>query len=189
VTPGGDAPGAPRERVAVFFDRDGTLNETRVEDGVPRPPADLAGLQILPGVTAGLARLKTAGFLLIVVTNQPDVARGTTPRATVEQIHTELARQLPLDAVLCCYHDDPDGCACRKPRPGMILEAARRFGVNPERSFVVGDRWRDIAAGHAAGCTTILLQRSYSEPQRSAPHFEAPDLGAAVEIILRCARS
>lgn len=173
------------ERVAVFLDRDGTLIRTAVRNGVPHPPRTLDAVEVLPGVPEALARLKGAGLLLIVVTNQPDVCRGTIDRATVEEIHAHLQRCLPLDAVWCCYHDDPDNCTCRKPRPGMLVDAATRFGLDLHRCFMVGDRWRDIEAGRRAGCLTVLLRQPYSEPHRVRPDFEVAALSEAADIILR----
>jgi len=157
---------APR---AVFLDRDGVLNRAMVRDGKPYPPASLAELEIVEGAAAALARLKERGFLLIVVTNQPDVARGTQTLAAVQAIHHVMLRTLPLDEFLICPHDDRDGCQCRKPAPGLVIEAQRRYGIDLSRSFLVGDRWRDIDAGHAAGCRTVWLDRSYRERGPSAP--------------------
>jgi D-glycero-D-manno-heptose 1,7-bisphosphate phosphatase len=136
-------------------------------------------------VPAALERLREAGFALIVVTNQPDVARGTLDRETVEHMHAELRRTLPLDEIESCFHDDADGCACRKPRPGMLVDAAARLDIPLDDSFVVGDRWRDVEAGKRAGCTTILLRQAYSGESVQAD-FEAADLSEAAEIILRC---
>jgi D-glycero-D-manno-heptose 1,7-bisphosphate phosphatase len=171
-------------RRAVFLDRDGTLNETAVVDGVPKPPTRAEDLRLLPGVREAVDRLRAAGLLLVVATNQPDVARGTLERERVEEMHTLLHQILPLDDVLCCYHDDPDRCACRKPRPGLLVDAAQRFRVDLPASFMVGDRWRDVEAGRQAGCTTILLARSYSEASRSRPDYQADDLAEATDIIL-----
>lgn len=148
---------------AVFLDRDGVLNEAVIRDGKPYPPATEAELRIVPDAAAALHRLKARGLRLIVVTNQPDVARGTQPAAAVEAIHQRLRSELPLDDILCCLHDDHDHCACRKPQPGLILEGAKRHGIDPRRSFMVGDRWRDIDAGTRAGCRTIWIDRGYRE--------------------------
>lgn len=147
--------------------------------------ASLDSVEILPGVGPALEQLHNAGFLLILVTNQPDVARGTLDRAVVEQIHTHLMSELPLDVVECCYHDDGDNCACRKPRPGMLIDAAERLGVTLPHSFAVGDRWRDVEAGKRAGCTTILVRKPYSGECVQAD-FVAADVREAAEIILRC---
>lgn len=133
------------------------------------------------------ARLKQAGFLLVVATNQPDVGRGTLPQESVEMIHAEMCRRLPIDRVEVCYHAGKGGpeCDCRKPEPGMLLRAAKELGIALPRSFMVGDRWRDIDCGHAAGCRTIFIDYGYDEKLRQAPDFRAKSLAEAAEIILR----
>ncbi len=151
------------QRRAVFLDRDGVLNRAVVREGRPYPPASVAEVEILPGVVEALRGLKEAGFVLIVVSNQPDVARGTTPQVTVEVINAYLAERLPIDRFIMCYHDSSDGCDCRKPRPGMLLAGAREFGVDLTSSFMVGDRWRDVEAGIAAGCKTIFIDYGHDE--------------------------
>jgi D-glycero-D-manno-heptose 1,7-bisphosphate phosphatase len=175
---------------AVFLDRDGTLNRAFVQDGVSRPPTTEAQLRVLPGVPESLAELKRAGFVLVVVTNQPDVARGTLLQDTAERINAALREQLPLiDDVLCCYHDDADRCPCRKPQPGMLLAAAARFGIDMAHSFMLGDSWRDTDAGRRAGCTTIQL-RTESPLQRSiAPDHWAEDVSDASRIVLKAVRT
>jgi len=172
---------------AVFLDRDGTLIRTWVVDGVPRPVASVEELEILPGVSAAVKTLRQAGFMLVLVTNQPDVARGTLKRQTLEEIHAHLRHELPLDEVMCCFHDDVDACRCRKPQAGMLLDAAERLDIRLQSSFMVGDRWRDVEAGKRAGCTTILLREPYSGDSVRAD-FEVADLVEAAEIILRCRR-
>lgn len=154
---------------AVFLDRDGVLNRTILRHGKPYPPATLEELEILPGVPQALADLKKCGFLLLVVTNQPDVARGTQQRVVVESIHAALANQLPIDDFFVCYHDDRDGCECRKPKPGLLLQAASRYGLDLTKSYLIGDRWRDIDAGHAAGCPTVWIDGGYAERGPSNP--------------------
>ena len=148
---------------AVFLDRDGVINRAIVREGRPYAAASTAELQILPQVPEALAELKRNGFLLFVVTNQPDVGRGTLQREVVEYLHEILAAALPLDSILVCYHSDEDRCSCRKPLPGLLLEAAREYAIDLKQSFMVGDRWRDIEAGHNAGCKTILVDRAYQE--------------------------
>ena len=172
-------------RPAVFLDRDGVLIDTFVRDGVPHPPDHADKMEVLPGVPQALQRLRAAGFALIVVTNQPDVARGTQTRETVETMNAQLVRDLALDGVFVCYHDNADGCACRKPKAGLILQAAEKHGLDISASFIVGDRWSDIAAGAAAGCRTLLVQRPYSDPARCAPDFVVDDLPAAADLILQ----
>jgi D-glycero-D-manno-heptose 1,7-bisphosphate phosphatase len=178
-------PDAYAARRAVFLDRDGVLNEAIVRDGKPYPPAHLHELKIIPEAAAALQRLKRASLLLIVVTNQPDVARGTQTREGVESLHAAIAAALPLDAFYVCWHDDRDGCECRKPKPGMLLEAANRYAIDLQRSFLIGDRWRDVDAGHAAGCRTVQIDRGYNErsPQ-AAPDYSAASLTDAVDWIL-----
>jgi D-glycero-D-manno-heptose 1,7-bisphosphate phosphatase len=176
-------------RRAVFLDRDGVLNRTEVRDGAPRPPKSLAELEILPGVQEALRDLAAERLLLVVVTNQPDVARGFQSRDEVEAIHESLKSRLKLDDIFTCYHDDQDGCDCRKPKPGLLQEAAAMHDIELSRSFLVGDRWRDIEAGRTAGCETFLLARPYSGRERCRPDHEAADLGAAAKIIAGGLRS
>jgi D-glycero-D-manno-heptose 1,7-bisphosphate phosphatase len=149
---------------AIFLDRDGVLNRPVVREGKPYPPARVEDVEIYPGLREQLQRLKDLGFVLIVVTNQPDVARGTTPKKTVDDINDLIARELPaIDQVLVCFHDNSDGCDCRKPRPGMLLAGADEFDVDLARSYMVGDRRNDMQAGIAAGSRTIFVDRAYSE--------------------------
>ena len=169
---------------AVFLDRDGVINGAIVRDGKPYPPAALAELEILPGVREGLAALKAAGYRLIVVTNQPDVARGTTPKALVESINAKLGAELPLDIVLTCWHDFADQCACRKPKPGLLLEGAKKFGVDLASSFMIGDRWRDVEAGQRAGCKTFFIDYGYAEQQPESCDYRVGSLLEAARIIL-----
>jgi D-glycero-D-manno-heptose 1,7-bisphosphate phosphatase len=160
------------------------INRAVVRDGRPYPPSSVEELDLLPGVAAALLRLKTAGYLLIVVTNQPDVARGTQSRGTVEAIHARLASLLPIDDIRACYHDDGDACACRKPKPGLILDSARAHGVDLHTSVMVGDRWRDIEAGTLAGCVTVFLDHGYAERRPGKPDAVFGSLPEAVEWIL-----
>jgi D-glycero-D-manno-heptose 1,7-bisphosphate phosphatase len=178
----------PPLRPAVFLDRDGVLNRALVRDGVPHPPRDLAEFELLPGVPEALARLSAAGFALVVVTNQPDVARGSQTRAGVEELNDRVRATLPVLDVLTCFHDNADGCACRKPKPGLLLEAAGRWHLDLAHSFMVGDRWSDVVAGQAAGCRTVLIATPYSKPERCSPDFRAADLAEAATWVLRGAR-
>jgi D-glycero-D-manno-heptose 1,7-bisphosphate phosphatase len=162
---GGDAV----KRKAVFLDRDGVLNQAVVRNGTPYPPANATELVLAPDAKAALRELKAHGFLLLVVTNQPDVAKGITTRSAVEQINRKLASELPVDDVFVCFHQDLDHCDCRKPKPGMILEGARKHNVDLTESFMVGDRWRDVEAGQNAGCRTIFIDGGYGEQQPARP--------------------
>lgn len=170
---------------AVFLDRDGVLNRTIVRDGVPYPPANAEEVQLLDGVPEALTLLTQHGLMLIVVTNQPDVARGTQTRTRVEQINQRLREHLPLDAIFTCYHDSADGCDCRKPRPGMLIEAADAYAVDLRQSFMVGDRWSDVVAGQAAGCRTFLLDVPYNQRHRCTPDSMAASLLVAAKHIVR----
>ncbi len=173
----------PRAR-AVFLDRDGVLNRAEVRGGRPYPPASVGDLEVLPGVAEALGLLRGAGFLLVVATNQPDVARGTQRREVVEAISALLLAALPLDEIRVCY-EDGDDCPRRKPNPGLLLEAAEAHGIDLTSSFMVGDRWRDVEAGRRAGCRTVFLDLGYDErrPDPPADHTAA-DLPAAARWIL-----
>lgn len=174
---------------AVFLDRDGVLNEAILRNGRPYPPHDPSELIITEGACAALTELRREGFLLVVVTNQPDIARGKTTRANVDRINAQLAAVLPLDAIEVCEHDDQDKCECRKPKPGMILRAGEEFGVNFARSFMIGDRWRDIEAGRSAGCRTILLGEGYGEIFPYAPTIKLASLPRAASWIIQQGRT
>jgi D-glycero-D-manno-heptose 1,7-bisphosphate phosphatase len=172
---------------AVFLDRDGVINRALERDSKPYPPRSLSEFEILPEVPAACAKLKAARFLLVVATNQPDVGRGTLKQELVEAVHAEMRRRLPIDRVEVCYHPGQglSGCDCRKPKPGMLLRAARELGIDLAQSWMVGDRWRDVDCGHAAGCRTILIDRGYAEELRQKPDFSAGNLADAADIILR----
>ena len=169
---------------AVFLDRDGVLNATIVRDGRHFPPSSKAELVLLPGVEEACHRLCRAGFRLACVTNQPDIARGRTTSAVVAEINAALAGRLPVHPFLVCPHDDADDCACRKPRPGLLLAAATAHGISPAASVMVGDRWRDIAAGQAAGCRTVFIDRGYDERRPVRPDFVCGDLAEAADWII-----
>jgi len=169
---------------AVFLDRDGVINRAVVRNGKPYPPDGLADLEILPGVPEAVRSLHDAGFRLIVATNQPDVGAGRQTREKVEEIHAHLRATLPIDDIKVCYHTDADQCACRKPKPGMLLDAAEQWQIDLSSSVMVGDRWRDVEAGKAAGCRTILIESGYDE--RGAEGFDAavPSLLDASRLIV-----
>ena len=167
---------------AIFLDRDGVINRAVVRDGRPYPPARVELVDVLPGVAEALTRLKNAGYALVVVTNQPDVARGRQSRETVEAIHARLGEVLPIDSFRVCYHDDADQCRCRKPSPGLLLEPPT-YAL--EHSILVGDRWRDIEAGRRAGCrATILVDYGYAETVPHEPDVRVGSLAEAADWIL-----
>ena len=156
--------------LAVFLDRDGVLTAPLLTpDGKPSSPALASEMEILPEAGPACRALAEAGFLRICVTNQPEIARGNLDPAELEQMNSILKRELDLDEVIFCPHDDADDCPCRKPKPGMILDAAERHGVDLLDSYTIGDRWRDIDAGNAAGTCAVFIDRGYDEaPQISA---------------------
>lgn len=168
---------------AVFLDRDGVINRAVVRSGKPYPPANAAELEILPRVPEALNRIREAGFISIVVTNQPDVARGTTSMADVEAINMALAKNLAIDEFSVCYHDSGDNCECRKPKPGMLLQAAKKWDIDLATSYMVGDRWRDVEAGQRAGCRTIFIDYGYDEKQPEQCDYRATSLWEAADII------
>jgi D-glycero-D-manno-heptose 1,7-bisphosphate phosphatase len=169
---------------AVFLDRDGVLNENLIRNDRPYAPRRLEDFRLLPGVEDAVQRLKAAGFLTIVVTNQPDVADGITPRATVDAMHAELQRHLSLDDIKICFHNNADHCTCRKPLPGMILEAAAERGIALAESYLIGDRWRDIKAGQAAGCHAIFIDYGFKQDEAVEPNAVVRSLPEAVSYIL-----
>lgn len=179
----------PGKRRAVFLDRDGVLNRAIVKNGRPHPPQTLNVLQIPEDVPQALQTLKKAGFLLICITNQPDVARGTQRREAVEEMNAFLQSSLSLEEIMVCYHDNEDGCSCRKPQPGLLHEAASRYGVDLPSSFMVGDRWKDVETGRRAGCITILIDYQYAEKQPECPpDFRVRSFAEAAECILKHGR-
>lgn len=173
------------KRRAVFLDRDGVLNRAVVREGKPYPPSSVDEVEIIPGVVEALQRLKNEGFVLIVVSNQPDVARGATTVEAVEAINAYLLKYLPVDRFIMCYHDNLDNCDCRKPRPGMLLAGAKEFGVDMKSSYMVGDRWRDVKAGISAGCKTVFIDYGYDEKQPEAFDYKASSLLDVTTFILK----
>lgn len=174
---------------AVFLDRDGVLVRALAGAGAPRSASTLDELELLPDAEEACAALKAAGFSLVVVTNQPEIARGTLDAETVARQHDVLRDALPLDEVVVCPHDDADACACRKPKPGMLIDAAARLGIELASSFMVGDRWRDVEAGRAAGCRVAFVDRGYDEELRAEPDVIVPSVDAAARWILALSKT
>lgn len=160
-------------RAAVFLDRDGTINENEIRDGRSYAPTRLEDFRWLPGAPEAIARFKEAGFLVIVVTNQPDLTTGKTSREVIEAMNGRLRDELGVDDIIVCPHTDDARCDCRKPKPGMLLAAAEKWGIDLSRSIMVGDRWRDVEAGKAAGCTaTVFIDYGFE----GEPPAEGADL-------------
>jgi D-glycero-D-manno-heptose 1,7-bisphosphate phosphatase len=169
-------------QAAIFLDRDGIINRAIVRDGRAYPPAGAGDIEVPADVAPALHRLAAAGFALVVVTNQPDVARRRQTRANVEAIHAALAARLPIGEFRVCYHDDADGCACRKPQPGLLLQPPV---YDLGRSIMIGDRWRDVEAGRRAGVkATILVDSGHSEPCPVEPDLRVGSLAEAADWIL-----
>ena len=180
-------------RPAVFLDRDGVINRVVVRNGTPHPPSHVEEFDLYQDVPDGCAQLKSANFLLVVITNQPDVGRGTQSREAVEAMNLKMESALPLlDRIEVCYHAGKrygQPCDCRKPRPGLILRAAAELNIDLNRSYVIGDRWRDVDCARAAGCRAIFIQRGYNETLREAPDFTVTNFQQAVTAVLRDATS
>lgn len=168
---------------AVFLDRDGVLNVALVQGNKAHAPLTLEDFRLVPDAAGQVQRLRAAGLLCIVFTNQPEVARGRLKREMLEAMHQRLRDAVVLDDMLVCPHDPTEGCECHKPKPGMLCTAAARWGIELTASFVVGDRWRDVEAGRTAGCYTVLVQRPYSQCATADACVE--DLDQAVNVILR----
>ena len=170
---------------AVFLDRDGIINRAIVRDGKPYPPATLEEFELLPGVESTIRSLRKVGFLIIIVTNQPDVGAGIQNRKMVETMHDKLRVLGLCDDIKVCYHTDQDGCDCRKPKPGMLIKAASDWQIELSHSFMVGDRWRDVAAGKAAGCRTFFVDYEYRERRAENPDAVVKSLEDAGRLILK----
>jgi D-glycero-D-manno-heptose 1,7-bisphosphate phosphatase len=174
------------KRRAIFLDRDGILDNSIVRNGKPYPPSSASEVELPRGITDALVQLKNLEFLLIVVTNQPDVVRGTTSMEKVEQINNYLKSKLPLDEIFVCFHDDEDGCICRKPNPGLILDAVVKYNINVITSYMIGDRWKDIEAGRKAGCTTLWVDYGYAEVFKSeSPDYTCKSPAEAMQWIIK----
>lgn len=172
-------------RPAVFLDRDGVLNRSIVRDGKPYPPQTLDDLEIMPGAADAVATLKQAGFVTVIVTNQPDVAKGTQAKDIVDAINERVMAETGVDHLYVCWCIEGDDCNCYKPKPGMLIDAARDHSVDLSRSFMVGDRWRDVGAGQKAGCTTLFIDWRYEEKLSYKPDVIVDDLVEAAQYILQ----
>ena len=156
---------------AVFFDRDGVLNSAIVRNGKPFSPTSLSEFRIEYGAGKVIEKLKEMNFLTFIISNQPEIARGNLSIQNVLKMNSLLEQRFGITKSYFCPHDDFDNCECRKPKPGMLIQAALEFDLDLTKCFLVGDRWKDIEAGKAAGCKSILLDRGYDEPLPSKPYF------------------
>jgi D-glycero-D-manno-heptose 1,7-bisphosphate phosphatase len=167
---------------AVFLDRDGVLNEVVERDGAPGSPRDPREMRLVPDIHR-VRELSDAGMNVFIITNQPDVRRGHTSPEKLAAMMRIIMSTIPVDDYRACLHEDADECACRKPRPGMILDLARQWDVDLARSYVIGDMWRDVGAARAAGCRGILIRRPYNEDAEA--DAVVTSLGAAVDLVLQ----
>jgi D-glycero-D-manno-heptose 1,7-bisphosphate phosphatase len=170
---------------AVFLDRDGVLNRAFIKNGKPFPPYDFNNLEILEGVKDIIVDLKKSNWLVIVVTNQPDVARNITSKKNVEKINNYLKLILQFDEIYTCYHDNDDFCDCRKPKPGMLVTASKKNNIVLKNSYMVGDRWSDIEAGNKVGCKTIFIDYNYKEKKPVNFNYRVKSINEAAKIILK----
>jgi D-glycero-D-manno-heptose 1,7-bisphosphate phosphatase len=169
------------KKKAVFLDRDGVINQTIFRMGKPRAPYTLEEFSFLPGVQEAVDFLREEGFELIIVTNQPDVARGWVTREAIDLVNQYISEALGIQDIRACFHTEHDKCECRKPRPGMLIDAALEHDIDLEKSFMVGDRGSDIEAGKLAGCKTVLISNSAEEGN---PDYISPSLMAATGWIV-----
>lgn len=169
---------------AVFLDRDGVINANVERNGRPVAPTMIEEFRLLPGAAEAVKRLKDAGFTIIVVTNQPDIRTGRTSQETLDAMHAEIRRRMPIDDIRVCCHTDADNCTCRKPKPGLLLEAAEQWKIDLANSYLVGDRWRDVEAGRAAGCLTIFVDYGYVQDRPHQPDKVVRSLPEAVNFII-----
>lgn len=170
---------------AIFLDRDGVITRSKIKDGRPYAPTRLVDFEILPDVKNALQRLRQAGFINLIVTNQPDITTGKQSLVVLEMMHERLLKELAIDGIKVCIHVDSDKCRCRKPMPGMLMDFAKEWGIDLARSWMVGDRWRDIGAGLAAGCKCCFIDYGYNEQRPTKPYFAAKSLSHASEIIFK----
>ncbi len=168
---------------AIFLDRDGVINKTFIKNSLPISPPSFDLLEILPGVKESILRLKKLNFVCLVVTNQPDVSRGKIEKKTIIKMNNYLKDEIKLDDIFVCYHDDRDKCKCRKPKPGLLLDASKKWDINLKKSYMIGDRWRDIEAGKSVGCKTIFIDYDYKEAKPKNPDFTTDSLLNAVHLI------
>lgn len=172
---------------AIYLDRDGVINKLITRNGKAQAPYTLEEFDLYPGVIEACEQIKKSEFLSIIVTNQPDVARGWVSAESVHMINDRILELLPIDDIKICFHTNSDQCKCRKPMPGMLLEAAQEWDIDLSESFMIGDRYGDVFAGAAAGCKTILVGPGdlvSIQGDFPTPDYKVDSLLEAVQIIL-----
>jgi D-glycero-D-manno-heptose 1,7-bisphosphate phosphatase len=168
---------------AVFLDRDGVVNKAIVINGAPFSPKSMQEVEIIEDVRECIIRLEKLEFQIVVVTNQPDIAREKTSLRQVNEIHDLIKKVTGIKNFFICPHDDRDSCECRKPKSGLLVQAAKLLKIDLARSYVIGDRWKDIEAGQNVGCKCIFINRNYSEKPPKFPYTEVNSLSEATHII------
>jgi D-glycero-D-manno-heptose 1,7-bisphosphate phosphatase len=172
-------------RKAVFLDRDGVIVVPQFREGRSFAPTRLEDFKFYPEAAEALLRLRKAGYLLVVVTNQPDVGRGLITSEVIDEMHRRLRASFPLDSINVCCHTQDQQCQCRKPKPGLLLEAARELGISLQDSYMVGDRASDVEAGRAAGCRTVFIDLGYTnEKKPDNPSLVVTSVAQAADVIL-----
>ena len=172
-----------KKRVAIFLDREGTLNKAYIKNGLPISHPSFNKFKILPGVKNSIIKLKKLGFLCLLITNQPDVSRKKIKKNVVKKMNNFIKKKIKLDDVFVCYHDDKHNCNCRKPKPGLLLDGSRKWNINLKESYMIGDRWKDISAGVSAGCKTIFINNKYKELTPQNPNYVTDSLIKAAQFI------
>ena len=172
-----------KKRAAIFLDRDGTLNKAFIKKGLPISPASFSKFKILPGVKSSITKLKKLKYLCLLITNQPDVSRKKIKKKVVIKMNKFIKKKINLDDVFVCYHDDNDNCNCRKPKPGLLIKASKKWKINFKKSFMIGDRWKDISAGKKVGCKTIFINNNYKKDKIVKANFTFKSLSKAVNKI------
>ena len=170
---------------AVFLDRDGVLNRVYVRDGKSYAPRNIKDFILLPYAVPSVKKLREAGYLVIVVTNQPDINNGLITRENVDKMHIQLKRKTLVNEIFLCPHSREENCGCRKPKAGMLIEAANLFHINLRKSFMIGDRASDIAAGLEAGCRTIFINRKYNETAPVTQEITFLSIKSATNYIIK----
>jgi len=168
---------------AVFLDRDGVINHVVFHKEVNKPssPWNIEEFKLIKGIYKPLMKLKKMGFLLFIISNQPDINRGRIKNGTTEKINKIIYEKFPIEDIMICPHDDKDNCVCRKPKPGMIEIIAKKYNINIKESFLIGDGWKDIEAGKKAGLTTILIDKDYNRDAKA--DYRVKNLEKSFEII------
>ena len=170
---------------AVFLDRDGVINHIVYHKEVNKPssPWNIQEFKLIEHIEKPLKDLKNMGFLLFIISNQPDIPRGNIKKGTTEEINKIIYKKYPIKEIMVCSHDDKDNCNCRKPKPGMIFELSGKYNVDLEKSFLIGDSWKDMEAGENAGIKSILIEWDYNKEVKA--EYRVGNLKSAVKLIHR----